>query len=62
MEIPFTSLVFVRKSPFPSLGRSGMAGKAEIILYARSIRRNKGPMWGTFEKETIPAGLDEGTI
>jgi hypothetical protein len=38
MEIPFTALVFVRKSPFASLERSGMAGKAEIIPYAGSIR------------------------
>jgi hypothetical protein len=39
MEIPFTALVFVRKSPLASLERSGMAGKAEITPYAGSIHK-----------------------
>jgi hypothetical protein len=30
MEIPFTALVLVLESPFPTLERLGIAGKAEV--------------------------------
>jgi hypothetical protein len=56
MQTPFTALVLVLKSPFPTLVRRGMAGKAELtttdlansrFLHAlRKLRRRVSPLPG----------------
>ena len=56
MEIPFTALVLVLESPFPTLERLGIAGKAEVtptdlansrFLHAlRKLRRRVSPLPG----------------
>ena len=56
MGIPFTSLVFVRKSPFVTLELSGTAGKAEIIPFAGSFRkyaRIGHPGIGLFDRQEL---------